>query len=80
MQAGIILGMTLDHIGLTEDEYNDFGNKYAKDYYDAINQNPLPENFSKEYSMWCSATRRKIHLNVKIDNSGVTYYIYASDN
>ena len=81
MQAGIILGMTLDHIGLTEDECIDVGNKLTKDYYDAINnQDPLPENFSKEYSVWCSATARKMHLNVKGDNSGVTYYIYASDN
>ena len=80
MQAGIILGAILFHTGLTEDECIDVGNKLTKDYYDAINQDPLPENFSKEYSVWCSATARQMHLNVKGDNSGVTYYIYASDN
>ena len=76
-QAGAILSMTLDHIGLTRDEQNNFWKKYNNDWYDAINQNPPPKNYSKEYLVGCSATARIICLNVKIDNSGFTLHIYA---
>ncbi len=80
VQAGVVLGATLIHIGLTEDEYHNLMDKYMKDWYDAINQNPPPSNYSKNYSVWCSGAKRKIHLHVEGKNSGLTLHIHASDN
>ena len=59
-QCGLIAGVILYSVGLTQSEIESLSNKAADDFYDALNNNPYMTHYHEATSIWCPRIRRHV--------------------